>query len=292
MNKQELIDKAVIAHKGIFPYDECQIIILSTTDNNCWGEGRYDRFSGTAEDLYILLNGEPLWVPVCDYSEFLERAKALGFVEQTGYRWGEFYGTNGKKPELDDDVVIAIYYLSGTKASGWCVSDTHWSTTTSFRIIDERYKPVEQSSEIVYPIESGAASVVSSEPVKQIPWYDYEQQKAIALPPVGVEVEVKPYWHNAVIVCHRETKYGIDIVFWDKHDEKYDWVNFYDYLRPLDHATHAKELEKKRVVGAAYNELFGEESAIFNHIMNSPLDVLNAAYDKGFLKLPEGSDNV
>ena len=111
-------------------------------------------------------------------------------------------------------------------------------------------------------------------------WYDYEQQKAIALPPIGTFVEVKPYWHRAVIVCYRETSDGVDIVFWDKHDLKYDWVNFYDYLRPLDHATRAKELEKKRVVDSIDNILYGATAY-------SRKELLGKLYDKGFLKLPE-----
>jgi hypothetical protein len=78
-------------------------------------------------------------------SEFQQRAKELGFIN--GYRWGIEYATNGKKPELADDVVVCaesprfnIDELTPDKLSAW-----NWPFCTKFKITDQRYKPADTS---------------------------------------------------------------------------------------------------------------------------------------------------
>ena len=74
-----------------------------------------------------------------------QRAKELGFIGK--YRWGVEYPTNGKRPELADDVLISV---AGTMINGnWYVHEftrltVDWSDAIKFRVIDPRYKPVDE----------------------------------------------------------------------------------------------------------------------------------------------------
>lgn len=70
---------------------------------------------------------------------FQQRAKELGFVGK--YRWGVEYPSNGKKPDLENDVVVEINNKSGRDYVGYW----RWSSIESFRITDERYKPADTS---------------------------------------------------------------------------------------------------------------------------------------------------
>jgi hypothetical protein len=82
-------------------------------------------------------------------------------------------------------------------------------------------------------------------------WYDYEQQKVIALPPVGVEVEFKykidkSWWlkrRTCIVMGFHNGKAWL-------HLDAYESSSIYDAsrfeFRPLDWQTHAKELERKR----------------------------------------------
>lgn len=250
MNKQELIDRAVLAHKGIFPYGKRQIIIVSTPRNDCWGEGKYDKFSGTAEELYILLEGEPLWVPVCDYNEFLQRAKELGFVEQTGYRWGVEYETNGEKPELPDvKVKVCIDKNDWSYASS--VHGFNWDNTKYFRIVDERYKPVE---------------AVPSAPITNFDDYDGEFEA-----PEPDRFDVADVLLEQIAVLNKLGENDLA-----------------DVLQEVNAKLIAKveaEALRERVVDAVYE--YGLSQGY-----DQCKKELEGYYDKGFLKLPEGYDNV
>lgn len=66
-----------------------------------------------------------------------------------GYKWGVEYETNGKKPDLADDLIIdRVHYCSG----GWfgiCLAkDTAWHVVKAFRTVDPRYKPAEEKEKI------------------------------------------------------------------------------------------------------------------------------------------------
>ena len=71
MDKQELIDKAVENLKGVWPPRRKAALL------EC----------------------------VCTPEEFELRAKELGWV--SGLKWGVEYPTNGKKPDLDGDIIIS-----------------------------------------------------------------------------------------------------------------------------------------------------------------------------------------
>jgi len=53
-----------------------------------------------------------------------------------------------------------------------------------------------------------------------------------ALPEIGAEYELKPYWNKVKIEAHAKTVGGVRIIFWDQDNEKYD----YSY-RPHDFRT-------------------------------------------------------
>lgn len=79
-------------------------------------------------------------------SEFQQRAKELGFVN--GYRWGVEYPTNGKRPDLADDVSVTYRLKSDGSwlKNSFRVDEWHWEETImSFKITDERYKPADTS---------------------------------------------------------------------------------------------------------------------------------------------------
>jgi len=86
---------------------------------------------------------------ICTRAEFEQRAKELGFIN--GYRWGVEYATNGKRPELEDDVEVKWFScVNGFVATGFGkVNSIEWSANpeslfhevNKFTIVDQRYKP-------------------------------------------------------------------------------------------------------------------------------------------------------
>jgi len=296
MNKQELINKAVVVCKGE----------VSTDSNGEFVE---------LHDYICRKAGDGSFYPssVCTVAEFKKRARELGWIN--GYKWGVEYPTNGVKPDLPDDVVVSWRDCDGR--SNDCASgNLNWHGVLHFRIVDERYKPVEQYEPVKITSTfdgSGRAGGVGAP--ASVDWYCYEQQKAIALPPVGAECEM--FWGGiSKGTVEFIAKRGERIIFW-RHE--HDCVDSAELptteLKPLDHATRAKELERKRVVDAVMsailsdNEVFsseferwceekkpsGDASSVNERWLNSyeykecTSDMryaLNLAYDKGFLKLP------
>lgn len=251
MNKEAIekrFDALVIKNNGIFPEN-----------------GEYD----------VHLTDIGAHLPV---SVLRQRARELGYVN--GYRWGVEYPTNGKKPDLAYDVEIDCYYDNEWNSAK--VYHIDWtdcgfsSVVTKFKITDQRYKPVDTSyldsvSEI--PESKSNAENVSD-------WYDYEAQRAIALPPVGEKVEVFLHWSESwsgwvVIVGHDH-----DGVIWRNGSDNKSYIySPRSEIRPLDYATRKAEAEKKRVVDAAYDEAIKAGCVDFGQW-------LSHLYDAGYLKLP------
>jgi hypothetical protein len=194
-----------------------------------------------------------------------------GFIN--GYRWGIEYPTNGKKPDLANDVLVDVKCKKGSgEWQGWTdmtVADTAWTeaqnyiSATSFKIIDERYKPSDTS----YLDAPNVKESLMDE------WYDYDNQKAIALPKAGEYCQVYLNgWYNCYIV-------GLDdlggCVF--RKDGEYMQRITDDSFRPLDH-NRKSEAEKKRVVDAAMSIV------VDAHMLE---DILGSLYDAGYLRLPD-----
>jgi hypothetical protein len=260
MNKQELIDKAVHALNGVTPAD-----IKDFVDVSIVAVGGYYLSAG-----YLILKTKQNEVDcICTKDELQQRARELGYIN--GYRWGVEYPTNGEQPDLDGDVVVEaesprfkMGELTPSKLSSW-----NWAFCTSFRIIDQRYKPADTSY-----LETPALEPV----LQEEGWYDYDNQKAIALPPVGVECEVNSSigWVECSILAMGSCKDNGSTLFWQA---KHDCGAYYSVskFRPLDHNRKA-EAEKKRVVDAAM------AMAVDTHMLE---DILGSLYDAGYLKLPE-----
>ena len=265
MNKQELIDEAVEELNGILP---------DSIYGKKWSDLGYDGH------VYLIYNGSISLHKVkkfikesqeiCTAEEFQQRAKELGWVN--GYKWGVEYPTNGKKPHLPDGLFVEVVYEYGTWSDPVRMSKNwFWGTLSAFRIVDERYKPVEQKE------------VIS---LNHTEWYDYEQQKAIALPPVGVGCEVlnKSFGDGATwLKCIIHWIGEFVLVYTDESCSECCAGKSILQFRPLDHATRTKELEKNRVVDAVLDAIDGKGIAQNEFI-------LKKAYDKGFLKLPENNN--
>ena len=131
MNKQELIDKAVDDLKGNFETNKSFSYFISE------------------EVLCKLCEKERYhYSEICTASEFTQRARELGWIK--GYKYGVEYETNGKKPDLPEGTLLEITYACGPKTKEKLNKTTfdfrpmYDPRPVSFRIVDERYKPVEQ----------------------------------------------------------------------------------------------------------------------------------------------------
>lgn len=180
MNKQELIDKAVDEwlRVGLLVRVKANKQILTVdriTEDNGVICSNFKAYCRTELEPYG--NG---WI--------------------NGYKYGVEYETNGKKPDLPDDIEVNFKH----KKYGWnsdfdgiisCKSACwDWSKSSAFRIVDERYKP--------------------AKPASEKSWHEKGE-----MPPVGVECEIwelDGVWRKVEVVAH--TKKGL-VVEWG--DEEY-----------------------------------------------------------------------
>jgi hypothetical protein len=121
------LDDAVVELGGVWP---------SMIDYMTKFEGKNDwRCTRSPENgLYI-----------CAREQFQQRAKELGFVN--GYRWGIEYATNGKMPDLADDVKVSCEFKSHNiyEYTAIDAEEVNWMDVVSFKITDQRYKPEDTS---------------------------------------------------------------------------------------------------------------------------------------------------
>jgi hypothetical protein len=118
------LDDAVIELNGVWP---------SAIDYMTKFEGKNDwRCARSPENGFY----------ICTRDQFQQRAKELGFVGK--YRWGVEYATNGKKPDLADDVQVTLT-LNSFNINHVAAGDANWSGGMKFKITDQRYKPADTS---------------------------------------------------------------------------------------------------------------------------------------------------
>ena len=181
-------------------------------------------------------------------SEFQQRAKELGFIN--GYRWGIEYATNGKKPELDGDIVVKYKTLrNGSNEAivdslAWSIHDIWAHKIESFKITDQRYKPADTSYLVSEISES--------------------KQKAENVSVDEIAMAKKEF------AC-------LSPMLQDLMQESFDKV-----IARMEENRKA-EAEKKRVVDAAYNAIakpngIGVDAA------------LSELYDLGYLRSPTNKD--
>ena len=296
--RDKLLDEAVHTFRGLWPND---MMIEEKKNRNGF--------------FYLVAQGKLLYHTLYDYgfndAEFKSRAKELGHIN--GYRWGVEYLTNGKKPDLMEDVLIDAKCEKGTNEwLGWTdmeVSDAAWSDrvnavpVSSFKIIDPRYKPkdtsyldkptvvgVDMASGKGETIECVVRTKIELEVVNSEDWYDYENQKALRLPPVGVECESfwpldsEPFWHQAMVMYVSDINVVLKFKNGAENCYKRQALGSEAVLfRPLDWNRKA-EAERKRVVDAAYN-------AISKPMGIGVDEALSELYDLGYLRIPKDSNN-
>lgn len=194
MNKQELIDKAVEDLKGLHGLSENNLGLINNCRNTFLVGYEEDRYSW-AHPQSIAARGKTEAIAIGEYSHLVQRARELGWIN--GYRWGAEYPTNGKKPDLPDDVLVKVKVVcniwgDAIPARRITIDETDFSAA-AFRIVDERYKPIE---------------LEKPEQKTELSWHERGE-----LPPVGVECEV--YFHKW-LVCYflGVTRKGNPIVEW------------------------------------------------------------------------------
>jgi hypothetical protein len=115
-------------------------------------------------------------------------------------------------------------------------------------------------------------------------WFDYTNQKALRLPPVGVECEMLTCnkWELIKMVGFDD---GFAVVKYLDDKSYHSQSGLPKFYRPLDHATRKAEAERKRVVDAAAAKF---HASIMPDYSGQPfIDGLSALYDAGFLRMPE-----
>lgn len=125
------------------------------------------------------------------------------------YEWGKEYPTNGKRPDLPDDVLVAYQHetMGGLCFDSDRVEDVGWLSVVSFKVTDTRYKPVD-TSYLNTPTKT--QSLTHSE------WYNYEEKRphvAGILPPIGSEVIYK-VWNKDTVSDENAKRDGciLDVV--------------------------------------------------------------------------------
>lgn len=119
---------------------------------------------------------KPFTCPKCGFDcELAPRHNCVDNDEKLlEYKYGVEYPTNGKKPDLPDDVIVMIrinnkFYKNQWSPASRSVDNVLWDdVVTAFRVVDERYKPKETKLET------------------DNSWYERGE-----LPPVGVKCEMK-----------------------------------------------------------------------------------------------------
>ena len=256
------IEDAVIYHKGVWPSKNTnEFILVVKMKGNTF-----------VEEHAIIKNNCHYgydWQLVCTYEQFESTAKRMGFIGK--YRWGVEYPTNGKRPDLADDVEICVI-LSDSSINGLKISNLDWSDRFLFKITDQRYKPADTSY-----LNSQPEGHIDDASKMADNWHERGE-----LPPVGVECEVyfdtdhSPEWHRGT-VTYRSDKFTV--IIYDDGDERcYELEELEDAkFRPI--RTHReKVIEAAMAVGT----LSGPGAA----------GVYGGLYDAGMLVLPqEGEEN-
>lgn len=161
-----MIDEAIEYHKGKWPVKRG----VQEQDR----EGLF--YVGTTTKVMQMSHGPYThkFDYVCNQEEFEIRAPELGWIN--GYKYGVEYPTNGKKPDLPDDVEVKVFNGDFWLVS-WSVGNFQWDYVCKFRIADERYEPKEPPKAYLLP-----------DP--EIQW------DGDGFPPVGTKVEYRAVIHD------------------------------------------------------------------------------------------------
>jgi hypothetical protein len=230
---------------------------------------------------------------------FRARAKELGFIN--GYRWGVEYKTDGKRPDLADDVVVWWENTdddTGFSASGILNWDWPGHPVTAFKITDPRYEPADTSylGELVFvipgktgggggPIGTVAAFISdiggAGDPFATTDngsdWWDDDMHKAVSPAPIGTKLIVDCFgvgWKDAVVIGAFDRWNWIDIG--GAGLETVDLCR----IKPADHADRKAKAERKKFIDSGCN-ITDNLRGVFTSD-KAAHDVLCALFDAGF----------
>jgi hypothetical protein len=280
------LDDAVIELNGIWP--EGAEVLLTTGDEWCGdvefsgriiaGDKPYSDYGYAFMDRSIqgyAIIGSSAWIVLCRMNEFQQRAKERGFIN--GYRWGVEYKTDGKRPDLPDDVIVGTdeTHYTDDAVDAWA-----WHNIKSFKITDERYKPADTSY-----LEKPALEPVPEEEC----WWDYDKEKMLSNPPVDLICEAYSFkrekWVKAKIL-NAETgikEMAVVMLADDGHWFDLFWCRKF---RPADHAERKAKAERKRFIDSGCN-ITDNLRGVFTSD-KAAHDVLCALFNAGF-RLPGDS---
>lgn len=235
LDKQKLIDEAVIGTNGKWPSEHrsCRYP-MSFLSKNVWSCG-----SSSFE-------------AICSKDEFETRAKQLGYIN--GFRWGMEYPTNGKRPDIQGDVLIE-FKMPMCNAAFSIISKeaVYLAKGATFKITDERYKPQDTGYLNASTTSSSLTHSEESLTHKDGEWWDYANDKPLSLPPAGVECERRSTdgWVKTSVVSHHFD--GVRAIYCDG-GFSYGTLGYLpsDAFRPLGYATIKAELERKLLIEQAY----------------------------------------
>jgi hypothetical protein len=295
------LDDAVIELNGVLPSP----IKNRRNNENGWYLDNYGML--THKDDCIWFKGD----------EFQQRAKELGFIN--GYRYGVEYPTNGKKPNLADDVVVKTKVNDVWCSGKDCVAMWIWRFAQEFRITDQRYKPQDTSylhKPTYTPIKSADDCLVDHSIKTGQERYDKELLAMIS-------EEVAKHGSISASLMSGSNTFEFpdqdDSDWWDYDNqvalrlppvdtvvlvnfphnrnlnatvvahyggkavyvvaEESAYMDEKESFCPLDHAERKAELEKKRVIIEAVRDCITLEK-------QTPRQLLELLYDKGYLRLP------
>lgn len=241
------------------------------------------RKTSNAAGWYISATGKLTHAVDCVWFEpeqFESCAKRLGYIN--GYRWGVEYPTNGKRPDLADDVLVDVTHSSGRIYRNWIESWHRHSGITSFKVVDPRYKPADTSYLNIQPQDHivGFNEMVSD-------WWDYDklQVKSGKLIPVGSDVlffdrapnpfKCKVMYSSEYVTVIRcidgsvnNEMIGVDI-------SRCPFEENFNQIKPLDW-NRKSELEREKVIEAAFAQLseFKDSNQVLGDLYNAGMLVL------------------
>lgn len=184
------------------------------------------------------------------------------------YEWGKEYLTNGKRPDLPDDVEVSVY---GGNYSDVIVQVRFapWTWIKRFKITDPCYKPVDEVSEI-------SESKPDAETASEKPESNWHERGE--LPPVGSRFEsyfakdTEPKWNKGK-VAYSSNEHTI-LVFDDGEENYYETGDLKKIakFRPI-------RIEREKVIETACMFLIKDSQML-------PSELFAKLYDAGMLVLP------
>ena len=223
------------------------------------------------------LQPQPRGTVIGDWRNTLEKRPEQKADPLNGYLWGVEYPTDGKRPDLADDVVVWWENTDNDTAATTC-GDLNWDwpshPVTLFKITDQRYEPVDEATEserlgIMPPVKKNEDCKM---PAPAKPWFE-----AGEFPPAGAVCEYKfqnpKYSWQPVTVNYISNLHAILTCHLDGDEVHTDGYTAADF-RPI-------KTDKEKAIEAAItamqpNALTGTMAIWFGRL-----------YDAGLLRLPD-----